>query len=1445
LSSSLLCFNSGPLLSLFRFAFTLALFFLVRQRKGEIKVLVHRINDCEDEVADIVYEVDEYKDSHNFDWQVQKQSRVRVLRDIIAEDRGRLLIADRGLNEVVATVMQKFPGLLEFIGEVDREMYSRLLPVVPGTAGASAQAALSDSLNGRVYGWLLGRLTPDGRICTMFYGQFTTSPEPPGSDWLFLGRNIEQSLRNTKPTETLDAEGNKIEKQGGGDRVALTEAEMERGRDDRLVMSASSFKSDFAESGKPSSHHDAYYRVAGCNVREINGRYLESGQRTDVPQYRNVKGWTIFRCRLDEIPELGIYVDGCYGARTGPSMAVLMERRAEQAVKDLLLWDGKATEGTALFKRMFAEISRSGTRMVVTDQTASNIHLQSLRADVRSEANKEMLEQLQFMRDREQSGQDERGADETEPSALDAIENGVETSGGLALPSAQQSDQWDEDANAAATAASEVDSVQTMGSYDDAMNEVKVTMARNVNYQIGGQGFPLVRDKLGSKAAESNFAKQEADLAREATARIETRESLLKKARLDAAWCQRKYLESETESTEEKARAAAQRTSTGGAEPEDESLLDLLTDICAVRDASVDALEAMGAWMRFVRTRKHAEAGGDKFSTGALPRDKRGFCVVVAQKGTELFPTSKGITTGARKFRRSQEDAKMATEMKYIGIYPTKAAAAEAFSRAAANVPVEKRIISYSNAPPMFVGMRACRRHYLVRSDGVPTDLPCEQCQGREYAKTNALVGAAAADGLPQFIWHGKNYLDIMHGDLSFLEDVIPLREKVPELTIQGNPLLLLRAPLKKGLDLANTSKMDPFAQLKGRHEQIADSLTAGHIPKPHITGFEYMGHAYRNQGLASQGLDQEGKPRSTGALNHPKAWSTRQIMDRSLDRPEQPQGEREEPGDYDEVQWELPLQQMDWTGGVTTGATSNRPFSSSSTATSDSEDDEPEDATNVTMAAHALSAAIEAPGSSSSSSSSSSRPASQPAAHSAHPFASPASKNAPSFTSASVQKRARVPSSSAVLPASPSSAADLSPRSKVQRRASIQLIRAAEQEAAAKNLARNPNIVSDANTGPAGGGAGAGSNAYTVWSTLAPFVPTQTQDNVDGSRPGTGTSLPMSRVGTPDRESSSRGLNGLNGNGSLIMGDTSWPDGSRGTSGGGGRLSTAARALLPDTSDEVATSRLQRALGLLYQSLAFSKETLDADLQPAGSTKTAVERYPMKRPKDLAVAKVSATERFLAKQGGPIRTGAQPTEELVEVQYNFRGATLSTTQLRPALAHRDSDIWCRGDAGEWFGLQKGRNIRSWEFQDKLLYEGRRRAAERKQLQQALRASITKHVVDCNVPLIQRLMTEASALRGNVLALDVRQADTYLLFRDQCVASADLIARAYRGIKVRRVYHELLRKKAWGEEHMRVTEQLALPAAEECIKSVLATAVGNITKRFKVRVHACGVTLFK
>ena len=70
--------------------------------------------------------------------------------------------------------------------------------------------------------------------------------------------------------------------------------------------------------------------------------------------------------------------------------------------------------------------------------------------------------------------------------------------------------------------------------------------------------------------------------------------------------------------------------------------------------------------------------------------------------------------------------------------------------------------------------------------------------------------------------------------------------------------------------------------------------------------------------------------------------------------------------------------------------------------------------------------------------------------------------------------------------------------------------------------------------------------------------------------------------------------------------------------------------------------------------------------------------------------------------------------------------------------------------------MHKGQNIKSFEFEENILEEGRKKNELRKMLSAKLKAAVDKGIVRCDVPFIHALIRRANIARGSVLQLDVR-----------------------------------------------------------------------------------------
>jgi hypothetical protein len=227
--------------------------------------------------------------------------------------------------------------------------------------------------------------------------------------------------------------------------------------------------------------------------------------------------------------------------------------------------------------------------------------------------------------------------------------------------------------------------------------EIKVTLSRNIVYQVGSQGFPIAKSR--------RFIGQEAELSAEVTKSIESRESELSNLQLSAERALRKYMESDIPLSNRNL---------------DELMSDLFCQMRVVRDATVKVAEVLGAWARLCIKEKDKNKVKQSSIDRVDRRTLREFCVVIAVKGTLLYPLSLPVDSSAKNYKRGMDPQKSSTDCQFVGVYKTQSEAKMAFETAISNIPSEKAIQNeQGDTGKMIVTLRPCRQHYLLRTSHV------------------------------------------------------------------------------------------------------------------------------------------------------------------------------------------------------------------------------------------------------------------------------------------------------------------------------------------------------------------------------------------------------------------------------------------------------------------------------------------------------------------------------------------------------------------------------------------------------------------------------------------------------------------------------------------------------------------------------------------------------
>lgn len=96
----------------------------------------------------------------------------------------------------------------------------------------------------------------------------------------------------------------------------MTERELRLAVEQDLVV-----KEEFMyDDREPDAPPTRYYSLAGCPVKQVNGRYLQRGWYQGAPCYRNVRDWVLIRCKLEAIPEMGINAAESYALQAGETL---------------------------------------------------------------------------------------------------------------------------------------------------------------------------------------------------------------------------------------------------------------------------------------------------------------------------------------------------------------------------------------------------------------------------------------------------------------------------------------------------------------------------------------------------------------------------------------------------------------------------------------------------------------------------------------------------------------------------------------------------------------------------------------------------------------------------------------------------------------------------------------------------------------------------------------------------------------------------------------------------------------------------------------------------------------------------------------------------------------------------------------------------------------------
>ena len=165
---------------------------------------VARLNDKvwkqQNEIQDLESDLRDGMVEKDFEWQQDLNARIMSLRSQTEVDLQDLGFSERRLVSYRDEIARKYPELSSNIEGFEDGLKAKVdedaekgVTEVKAVEGSEMFASGSRP----VYAWLLGRLTFDGKICCMLFGQFSKDIEPPTDGWIYVGKNVDRNLLST------------------------------------------------------------------------------------------------------------------------------------------------------------------------------------------------------------------------------------------------------------------------------------------------------------------------------------------------------------------------------------------------------------------------------------------------------------------------------------------------------------------------------------------------------------------------------------------------------------------------------------------------------------------------------------------------------------------------------------------------------------------------------------------------------------------------------------------------------------------------------------------------------------------------------------------------------------------------------------------------------------------------------------------------------------------------------------------------------------------------------------------------------------------------------------------------------------------------------------------------------------------------------------------------
>jgi hypothetical protein len=346
------------------------IFYELNHYRNESIRLRDCVNNQEEEFAFILHDVEASKEIHDYNWQVTEQEKARKIQAKTIVDREDLDYTEAKLEKIRSEISLKYPEMsVEMDFEREIRVEQKKMVTKTGLEEKNSSAIIGSNY---VNGWIVGKQNSDGQITSLLFGKFTREEIPPPQGYLFVGKNLDVTVLDSQLLAEVQAKKGIKKKEIDEDKLnsikkILSEEQMKLAAKDKILIEPVTINDLSVKATLNNARlSHLFYNISGCSIEEINGRYveIEGSDSSGCLTYQNVRGWTIFRCSLNEIPELGIFADSCYSALEGPSMGTILDERAAVAYDQLVSKTSGVVEGSIQFKRRFAEMSRAGNRLV-------------------------------------------------------------------------------------------------------------------------------------------------------------------------------------------------------------------------------------------------------------------------------------------------------------------------------------------------------------------------------------------------------------------------------------------------------------------------------------------------------------------------------------------------------------------------------------------------------------------------------------------------------------------------------------------------------------------------------------------------------------------------------------------------------------------------------------------------------------------------------------------------------------------------------------------------------------------------------------------------------------------------------------------------------------------------------------------------------------------------